>query len=89
MAKIKVIGGGPTCATRELINRFEAVIDDNTSIETVMQAATALIVKSIVAVYDKTNAVTTLNAMESTVQDIRRNVMLNITLSRQNEGNIN
>ena len=89
MVKVKVIGGGPTYATRELINRFEAVIDDNTSIETVMQAATALLVKSIVAVYDKTNAVTTLDAMESTVQDIRRNVMLNITLSRRNESNLN
>lgn len=89
MAKVKVIGGGPTYATRELINRFEAVIDDHTSIETVIAAATALIVKSIVTVYDRTNAVTTLDAMESTVQDIRRNVMLNITLSRRNEGNIN
>ena len=89
MAKVKVIGSGPTCATRELINRFEAVIDDNTSIETVIAAATALIVTSIVTVYDKTNAVTTLDAMESTVQDIRRNVMLNITLSRRNESHLN
>lgn len=80
MAKVKVIGGGPTYATRELINRFEAAIDDNTSIETVMQAATALIIKSIITVYDKTNVVTTLDAVESTVQDIRRNVMLNMTL---------
>lgn len=66
--------------TMMLIDKFESAIGESVKIDAVMKAAMTLIIKSLLIVHKQTNPVFTIERMEEVVQNIRKNVLLNMTL---------
>lgn len=66
--------------TMVLIDKFESAIGESVKIDAVMKAAMTLIIKSLLIVHKQTNPVFTIERMEEVVQNIRKNVLLNMTL---------
>lgn len=66
--------------TMQLIDKFESAIGESVKIDAVMKAAMTLIIKSLLIIHKQTNPVFTIERMEEVVQNIRKNVLLNMTL---------
>lgn len=67
--------------TMMLIDKFESAIGESVKIDAVVKAAMTLIIKSLLIIHKQTsNPVFTIERMEEVVQNIRKNVLLNMTL---------
>lgn len=80
MAKMVENGRPLDKETMMLIDKFESAIGESVKIDAVMKAAMTLIIKSLLIVHKQTNPVFTIERMEEVVQNIRKNVLLNMTL---------
>lgn len=80
MAKMVENGRPLDKETMQLIDKFETTIGESVKIDAVMKAAMTLIIKSLLIVHKQTNPVFTIERMEEVVQNIRKNVLLNMTL---------
>lgn len=81
MAKIVENGRPLDRETMMLIDKFETAIGESVKIDAVMKAAMTLIIKSLLIIHEQTsNPVFTIERMEEVVQNIRKNVLLNMTL---------
>lgn len=66
--------------TMMLIDKFESAIGGSVKIDAVVKAAMTLIIKSLLMIHQQTNPEFTIERMEEVVQNIRKNVLLNMTL---------
>lgn len=89
MAKMVENGRPLDKETMMLIDKFESAIGESVKIDAVMKAAMTLIIKSLLIVHKQTNPVFTIKRMEEVVQNIRKNVLLNMTLRNGHEGHLN
>lgn len=75
--------------TMMLIDKFESAIGESVKIDTVVEAAMTLIIKSLLMIHEQTNPVFTIGRMDEVMTNIRSNVLLNMVIRNGHEGNIN
>lgn len=75
--------------TMMLIDKFESAIGESVKIDTVVEAAMTLIIKSLLIIHEQTNPVFTFERLDEVITNIRSNVLLNMVIRDKNESHLN
>lgn len=89
MAKMVENGQPLDKETMMLIDKFESAIGESVKIDTVVEAAMTLIIKSLLMIHEQTNPVFTFERLDEVITNIRSNVLLNMVIRDKNESHLN